>query len=197
MKSITIPERFGYPTLEITINGKEQTFNSGVEIEVEDSVAEAVENAIALAPKQGIYKSKFAQFAEGSLTELTADDLFGIESIVYYAFGQCYSLEVVELPDSVKKIGISAFVGCKELKEVSFGENSKINVIESNAFDWCVELSKVCLPKIPPTLVNVNAFQNIKTTCTFYCKSQESLNAYKAAANWSTLTGTYTFKVEE
>ena len=51
MKSITIPERFGYPTLEITINGKEQTFSSGVEIEVEDSVAEAIENAIALAPK--------------------------------------------------------------------------------------------------------------------------------------------------
>lgn len=51
MKRITIPERFGYPTLEITINGKEQTFASGVEIEVEDSVAEAIENAIALEPK--------------------------------------------------------------------------------------------------------------------------------------------------
>ena len=30
-----------------------------------------------------------------------------------------------------------------------------------------------------------------------YCKNQESLEAYKAAANWSTLAGTYAFVVEE
>ena len=53
------------------------------------------------------------------------------------------------------------------------------------------------MPETPPTLLNVIAFQNINTACVFYCKTQESLEAYKKAANWSTLTGTHTFVVEE
>ena len=149
-----------------------------------------------MEPRPERYLSKFAQLANGTLTEITASDLKGIETIVYYAFGQCYLLERVEIPDSVKSIGISAFVGCKSIKELRFGKNSKINVIESNAFDWCTELSKVYLPIKPPVLTNVNAFQNIKGSCTFYCKTQASLDAYKATENWSTLAGTYSFVVE-
>ena len=197
MKSITIPERFGYPTLEITINGKEQSFASGVEIEVEDSVAEAIENAIALAPKQGRNKSRLAQYADGSLTEITASDLEGAEKIAYYAFGQNSSLTMIEIPDSVTDIKQYAFTGCKGLKSVLFGVNSKLKSIEGNAFYYCKGLESVCLPPIPPTLVDVNAFGEINSACIFYCKTQESLNAYKAATNWSTLTGTYTFKVED
>ena len=197
MKRITIPERFGYPTLEITINGKEQTFSSGVEIEVEDSVAEAIDNAIALAPKQGRYKSRLAQLVEGSLTEITASDLDGIETIVYYAFGQCYSLKSIEIPNSLKQIVKSAFTGCTSLKSVRFGDESKIDNIGENAFYYCQSLESVYLPPKPPILENANAFSDIKSTCVFYCKTQASLDAYKAATNWSTLAGTYTFKVEE
>ena len=197
MKSITIPERFGYPTLEITINGKEQTFASGVEIEVEDSVAEAIANAIALAPKQGRNKSRLAQYAEGSLAELTLNDLDGITTIVFFAFGQCYSLTSVEIPDTVKSIANSAFNSCNKLRSIRFGKNSKIESIGTNVFEWCSSLESVFLPETPPSLADVNAFANINKNCVFYCKTQASLEAYKAATNWSTLTGTYTFKVEE
>ena len=197
MKSITIPERFGYPTLEITINGKEQTFNSGVEIEVEDSVAEAIENAIALEPKQGMYKSKLAQFADGNISDITAIDLNGAETIAYYAFGHSYLLTSVEIPNTVRSIGDSAFAGCNSLTIIKFEDNSKLKSIGSGAFEWCGKLERIYLPETPPTLANSNVFASIKSNCTFYCKSQESLNAYKAATNWSTLTGTYTFKVEE
>ena len=197
MKTITIPEKFGYPTVDITINGKEQTFNSGVEIEVDDSVAEAIENAIALEPKQERYKSRLAQLADGSITELTLSDLDGITTIVFFAFGQCYSLTSVEIPDSVKSIANSAFNSCNKLKSVRFGNNSKIESIGTNVFEWCSQLANIHLPNTPPTLANANAFANINPACIFYCKSQASLNAYKSAANWSTLTGTYTFKVEE
>ena len=195
MKSITIPERFGYPTLEITINGKEQTFNSGVEIEVEDSVAEAIENAIALAPKQEIYKSRFAQRIEGSLTDISSSDFEGIRTIAAYAFADCNSIRKIIIPNGINSIKTSAFYSCSNLESVEIGNN--VISIEATAFDWCVKLAKVCLPEIPPTLADTNAFQNLDTACVFYCKSQASLDAYKAAANWSTLTGTYTFKVEE
>jgi hypothetical protein len=45
-KTITIPERFGYPTVDITINGKVQTFASGVAIDVEESIWSSIANQI-------------------------------------------------------------------------------------------------------------------------------------------------------
>lgn len=51
MKTITIPKRFGYPTMEIIANGKRYEFKSGEEITIEDHLAEIVENAIKLEPK--------------------------------------------------------------------------------------------------------------------------------------------------
>ena len=170
MKTITIPKRFGYPTLDITINGKEETFTSGVEISVEDSVAEAIENAIALAPKIGVPRNKVAQLMEGSLEEITAEDMIGISEI---AGCVCYTnlgLKKLTIPESIKKI-------------------------KSNAFAWCTSLKSVFLPEVPPTLLD-KAFNGVDVSCVFYCKTQESLEAYKKAANWSTLTGTYTFVVE-
>lgn len=169
MKTITIPKRFGYPTLDIYINGKAYTFKSGEEITVEDNVADIIENAMALAPKIGRNKSKIAQLAEGSLQEITAEDLAGISKIAGCAYYSNLGLVKVTIPDGIL-------------------------TIEKNAFNWATNIKSVYLPKVPPNLENINAFSNLQ--CTFYCKSQESLDAYNAATNWSTLTGTHTFKVE-
>ena len=196
MTTLTIPTKFGYPKFDMYINGKRYTLQSGVEITVEDEVAEVIEKSLALAPKVVINKSKLAQRVEGSITELTTSDLDGIESIAYYAFGQCYSIKSVEIPDSVKQIVKSAFTACTSLESVRFGDESKIKNIGESAFYYCYKLSRVYLPLKPPTLENTNAFSDINTACVFYCKTQESLDKYKAATNWSTLTGTYTFKVE-
>ena len=196
MTTITIPAKFGYPKFDMYINGKKYTLQSGVEITVEDHVAEVIEKALALAPKYSKNLSKLAQLAEGTITELTASDLEGIDKIYYYVFGQCYSLLRVEIPDSVTQIVKSAFTSCTSLECVRFGKDSKIDSIGESAFYFCGKLSRVYLPPKPPTLENANAFSDINKSCVFYCKSQESLNAYKAAANWSTLTGTYAFTVE-
>lgn len=171
MKTIIIPKRFGYPTVEITINGREYSLQSGIEISVEDSVAEAVENAIALAPKMGVPRNRLARLVEGSLAEITAEDLEGISTLSSCAFYGNLGLVKVTIPNGIKTI-----VG--------------------NAFGYCVMLESVTLPEVPPTLANINAFDSIKATCTFYCKTQESLAAYKTAANWSTLSGKYTFAVK-
>lgn len=171
MKTLTIPKRFGYPTLDITVNGIEYTVKSGEEITLEDHIAEAIENAIALAPKFGRSIGKLAQIAEGSLTELTYSDLDGIETIAYYAFGQCFLLTRVEIPNSITMIKNSAFLSCRNLKSVY-------------------------LPNTPPSLANIGAFSDINTDCVFYCETQASLEAYKKAENWSTLAETYTFAVE-
>ena len=218
MKTITIPKRFGYPTLDITINGAIYTVKSGEEITVEDSVAEAIENAIALEPKQGRYLSKFAQLVEGSIKEITVGDLEGIETIGSSAFKNCTALTSVVIPKSVSSIGLSAFSGCSSLKDITIPNSVKsignyafytcnnltsieipnsVTSIGSEVFYGCIKLERIVIPEIPPTLANVNAFPDIKPTCVFYCKTQTSLDAYKAAPIWSTLTGTYSFVVEE
>ena len=197
MKTITIPKRFGYPTVDIYINGKAYTFNSGEEITVEDNVADVIENAIALAPKQGRNISKIAQLLSGSLEEIDITDLENISTIRPYAFYK-YNEGITSLtiPSNIASIGEYAFFGCNNLASIRLESDSKLVTIGAYAFNWCGKLSIVYLPTIPPTLIDVNAFAGINSACIFYCKSQASLNAYKAATNWSTLTGTYTFKVE-
>lgn len=170
MKTITIPKRFGYPTVDIYINNKTYTLKSGEPITVDDNVAAIIENAIALAPKQGMNKSRLAQRIDGTIEEITEGDLAGISAISHSALSNCKSLIRISIPNTVTSIG-------------------------TYAFDWCTNMKSVYLPEIPPAL-GVGSFGNIHKDCIFYCNSQESLNAYKAATNWSTLTGTYTFKVE-
>ena len=194
MKTITIPD-YKNPFI-VVINNSVYQYKGGETIEVPDDVAEAIEDAIELIPKPKRYLSKFAQRANGTLLEITASDLEGIETIAYYAFGQSYSLKCVEIPNSVTSIGKLAFYACGLLESIRFGDNSKLGSIGESAFDWCSELKSVYLPKTPPALTNINSFTNIKANCKFYCKTQASLEAYKAAPIWSELTGTYSFVVE-
>ena len=194
MKTIQIPTTSN-PFI-VNINNTAYQYRAGETAEVPDEVAEAVEDALELEPKPKRYLNKLAQYVGGSITELTAKDLDGIETIVYFAFGQCYSLASVEIPDSVKTVGNSAFHACNRLKSVRFGASSRLESIGTEVFNWCSQLERVCLPVNPPALADTNAFANINANCVFYCKTQESLEAYKAAANWSTLAGTYTFVVE-
>lgn len=197
MKTIIIPKSFGYPTMEIIANGKHYELKSGEEITVEDHLAEIIENAVALVPKTERYKSRLAQLAEGSISEITLNDLEGADIIVGYAFRNCYSVTSIEIPDGIKSIKQYAFYGCNNVKSIRFGENSRLESIAVGAFDLCANLSKVYLPSAPPILENTNAFTNAKATCVFYCKTQASLDAYKVAPVWSTLTGKYSFVVED
>ena len=193
METITIPE-YKNP-FTVIINNQEYQYHGGETIEVPDEVAEAIEDALELVPKPKRYLSKLAQRAEGSISEVNENDLEGVESIASYAFAHCEGLATVTIPDSVRLIEKHAFYGCSTLESVAMGNN--ITKIEVYAFDWCTGLKSVYLPETPPVLNYTNTFGNISADCVFYCKTQASLDAYKAASNWSTLAGTYSFVVEE
>ena len=83
----------------------------------------------------------------------------GVTSIGNSAFKNCQALTSITIPSGVTSIGYYAFYGCSAMQEYHFQRET------------------------PPTLGN-NAFQNIPSSCIIYVP-QGSLEAYKAATNWS------------
>ena len=193
MKTIQIPMNSNPFT--VIINNSVYHYTAGETIEVPDDVAAAIEDALKLEPKPKRYLSRLAQLAEGSIGELTINDLDGAEIIAKRAFAHCRSLKSVEVPNCIASIGEEAFYGCESLIRITIGNG--VTQISAYAFYGCIALARMDLPEIPPVLDDVNAFSKVKNSCICYCKTQESLDAYKAAANWSTLVGTYAFVVEE
>lgn len=185
MKNITIPKRFGYPTVDITINGKEETFPSGVEISVDDSIAEAIENAIALDPKQGKNIGKFAQLAEGSIKEINENDLYGATAILPYAFYNRGSLESIVIPNGVKSIGSYSFGYCKKLNKVVLPES--ITSIDGRSFADDAQLTRTILKATTPPTLKTESVSYIPSTCIFEVPAK-SLEAYKSAEGWSTIS---------
>lgn len=169
MKTVQIPTTSN-PFI-VNINNHAYQYRAGETAEVPDEVAEVIEDALEMEPKPKRYLSKIAQLAENSLTAVTAEDLAGISTIANCAFYSCTKLVSVTIPDNIKKIG-------------------------ENAFDWCTGLKTIYLPEVPPELASTKVFTDAKNDRIFYCKTQESLDTYRAAVNWSTLAGTYTFVVE-
>ena len=181
-KTITIPTNCN-PYI-VVINNHVYAYRAGDTIEVPDEVAEAIEDALELVPKPKKYLSKFAQFSEGTLTEINASDLDGIAIIYAYSFFNSGSLQNVAVPDSVATIGYSAFYKCLALSNVTIGNS--VTEIRDNAFADCQELKKMILkPTTPPTIYS-NTFANIPPTCVIEVPL-EAVGAYKSAPYWSAI----------
>lgn len=184
MTKITIPKKFGYPTMDITINGIEHTFNTGVEVEMEDEVAEVIENALALAPKIGRNKSRLAELVEGSIKEITADDLDGIETISPHVFYNSDNITSIVIPHGVKSIALSAFSYCGRLTNVTMPDT--LTSIGEKAFMKCEKLNRVIVKALTPPTIQTDTFSEVPATCVFEVPS-EALNTYKAASGWSVI----------
>ena len=67
-----------------------------------------------------------------------------VVKIGYYAFGVCTFLEAVNMGDNVEIIDDYAFMACESLKEVDFGTGVK--EIGAHAFDFCISLEEIAIP---------------------------------------------------
>lgn len=107
----------------------------------------------------------------------------GVTSIGSYAFQYCYSLASISIPDGVTSIGSYAFNGCYSLASISIPDG--VTSIGSGAFSSCSGISEYHFARTtPPTLSSTNAFTGIAADCIMYVPAG-SLEAYKAASNWS------------
>ena len=108
-----------------------------------------------------VANNKFISLVTRSISTITASDLEGAPSIGDSAFAYCDGLKSITIPDSVTSIGSHAFYNCSSL------------------------ISITITAVVPPTLSNVNAFQDTNN-CPIYVPAA-SVDAYKTANTWSNL----------
>lgn len=180
MKTIQIPTNCN-PYI-VVINNHVYTYKAGETAEVPDEVAEAIEDALELEPKPKRYLDKFAQLVEGSISEINESDLDGVKNISAFAFYNCDNLISIVIPNGVNSIGGYSFASCGNLAKVVLPES--ITNIDGRAFSESPKLTRVTLNAItPPTLTESNS---IPITC-FFEVNDESVAAYKVAAEWSNI----------
>ncbi len=63
----------------------------------------------------------------------------GLERIDADAFHECISLQRINIPSTVKEIGLGAFEGCSQLRNVELHEG--LERIDWNAFRSCTSLT--------------------------------------------------------
>lgn len=147
---------------------------------------------------------KLTQVVDGSVSELTAEDLKGVTSIRNYAFnncsgltsvtipdsvtsigtsafGYCSGLTIVTIPDSVTSIGASAFISCRRLTSITIPDS--VTSISTSAFSGCRSLTSVImLSTTPPTIESSTLPSGFSGTITVPAGTGAT---YKAATNWS------------
>lgn len=100
--------------------------------------------------------NKLKQVTDGSLAEITAEDLAGISTIRAYAF-RGVLLERIELPEGVTNIQNYAFSNVSRLTDIILPET--LTLIRGNVFEYCSALKHIELPKSLNT-IETKAFQN-------------------------------------
>lgn len=91
-------------------------------------------------------------------TKMTLVDIPAtIKTIGMNAFYGCASLESVTIPTAVSEIGNNAFYGCASLASVSFRNDSELEVVPMNCFSGCSFLTAVELP-VGLTTISAKAF---------------------------------------
>lgn len=138
----------------------------------------------------------------GNLTNVNIPN--SVTRINSSVFRNCDNLTSIAIPNSVTSIGASAFNQCRSLSSVTIGNSvtsigdrafnicgitsvvipNNVTIIGNQVFYGCNLLTSVTvLAETPPTLGG-SAFYNTND-CPIYVPAA-SVDAYKAAANWST-----------
>lgn len=111
-----------------------------------------------------------------------------ITSVGNYGFANLELIENVVIPSGLKTISTGAFQSAVTAKKLTI--HSAVTSIAASGFANYYMVKEIHLQRTtPPTLSNVNAFNNLPSDCIIYVPKSDNhtvLDAYKAATNWST-----------
>lgn len=101
------------------------------------------------------------------------------------AFRSCPALQSITIPSGVTTIADGTFYGCTSLTSMTIP--SGVTSIDNSAFHFCLNLSSVTINAITVPNLGSYAFRNtpIENGTGFIYVPSESVEAYKAATNWS------------
>lgn len=116
-------------------------------------------------------------FAYSPIVSISMPSVTDIPSSTFY---QCWSLENVSMP-SVVTIGSSAFYNCTSLASIDLP--ATLQSIGSSAFYTTSLTTVICRATTPPVIASGVFYNNYLSA--IYVPA-ESVDAYKAANNWST-----------
>lgn len=101
--------------------------------------------------------NKLFQFVDGTLTEITAEDLEGATKIRNNAFYQASTITSVVIPNSVTEIGANAFNYC--IKLITITIPNSVTTISRSVFHDCTALITITIPN-SVTSLGTSIFQN-------------------------------------
>ncbi len=88
-----------------------------------------------------------------------------VSSIAAGAFKDNKIIKNVTIPESVRSIGATAFIGCTELSRVVFAGTSAINSLATGTFSGCTKLDGVVIPDSVKS-IGYKAFENCTSMTT-------------------------------
>ena len=102
-------------------------------------------NATTVDIPESVTSISYGAFQSSGLTSVAIPA--SVTELVWNAFFGCNKLQKVEFASDaqLKKIGMQAFQGCTELKEITIP--ASVTTIENRAFSWCSSLKKVIFEK--------------------------------------------------
>ncbi len=153
----------------------------------------------------GDSNTAFKAFVSGTLTNITADMLEGCTAIGKYtfyhyeslrsvnipesvtliderSFDSCIALTSINIPNSVTTINSYAFRYCSALISATIGNG--VTSIGDNVFYYCTSITSLTVKATTPPTLGVGTIMNAPASFTIYVPAS-SVDAYKAATNWS------------
>ena len=123
-----------------------------------------------------------------SVIDTNNNTTYNVTSIGEKAFQYNYSLEQVEIPNSVTIIGNNAFQKCNKLPSITL--SNTLNSIGSNAFLDCSALSSIIIPNSVTSIAH-QAFANCSslTSVTLPENATIAINAFDNAGKRDTING--------
>lgn len=138
LSSVVINTNVPAPTVETQEKSVEITANGDSEVTPDAGKYLSKVNISVNVPTSSA--SKLPQVVDGTVTELTEEDLAGATSIRNYMFKGANTLMNIIIPNSVTSINLEAFMNCG-LRSIAIPPS--VNSIGEGAFSYCIALSSV------------------------------------------------------
>lgn len=195
----------------VTLKTKNKYVNEDIAVAVDQAVVDEIyqdgfQEGVASVPP-----NKLPSLIDGSLTEITAEDLKGATKIKDYAFAYVTGLTSVTIPNTVTSLGYRAFYYSPI--EVNWEDNPIITEIGNNAFEYylgtvliipssvttiskygiyrCYNITNLEIPNNVTTINEYGIYYNDKLTSITIPNSVTSIGNYAFAQNNKLTTVTF------